>query len=69
MPEDLSLAAAAGPKEGLPSVLMESASLRLWQRTDLRFENPKATIVLDFQVCRGVCVCMCVKGGEGGLPK
>lgn len=54
VPDDLSLlsgAAAGGPKEGLPVVLLESGGVRLWQRTDLRFENPKATIVLDFQVC------------------
>jgi hypothetical protein len=50
VPDDLSLAAAEGPREGLPDVLLEEGGVRLWQRTDLRFENPKATIVLDFQV-------------------
>jgi len=50
VPDDLSLTGAEGPKEGLPVVLLEDGGVRLWQRTDLRFENPKATIVLDFQV-------------------
>jgi secreted Zn-dependent insulinase-like peptidase len=52
VPDDLSLLGASGPKEGLPVVLLEDGGLRLWQRTDLRFDNPKATIVLDFQVKR-----------------
>lgn len=50
VPDDLSLVGVGGPKEGLPVVLLEDGGVRLWQRTDLRFENPKATIVLDFQV-------------------
>lgn len=50
VPDDLSLLPVEGPREGLPVVLLEDAGVRLWQRTDLRFENPKATIVLDFQV-------------------
>jgi insulysin len=56
VPDDLSLVGGGGvgPKEGLPVVLLENGGLRLWQRTDLRFESPKATIVLDFQVCHVV---------------
>lgn len=50
VPDDLSLAAPEGEREGLPGVVAEDGGLRLWQRTDLRFDNPKATIVLDFQV-------------------
>lgn len=53
VPDDLALTAVGGPKEGLPVVLLEDGGVRLWQRTDLRFENPKATIVLDFQVGGG----------------
>lgn len=53
VPSDLSLKPdAAGPKEGLPELLVEDPVARVWQRTDLRFESPKATIVLDFQVTR-----------------
>lgn len=50
VPDDLSLLPVEGHREGLPVVLLEDGGVRLWQRTDLRFENPKATIVLDFQV-------------------
>jgi hypothetical protein len=63
VPDDLALTAVGGPKEGLPVVLLEDGGVRLWQRTDLRFKNPKATIVLDFQVGReGAlwCVLWCV---------
>jgi hypothetical protein len=68
VPNDLSLAAAEGPREGLPDVLLEEGGVRLWQRTDLRFENPKATIVLDFQVGGHRCGRQGV-GNQGGYPE
>jgi hypothetical protein len=75
VPEDLSLVppdqlAPGHTKEGLPGVLVDSGGLRLWQRTDLRFESPKATFVFDLQVrallracASGCCVrwCCCVR--------
>ena len=50
VPDDLSMKAVVGDKEGLPDLLVQGSAARVWQRTDLRFESPKATLVLDFQV-------------------
>lgn len=62
VPDDLSLLPVLGEKEGLPILLVKEAGMRLWHRTDLRFENPKGTIVLDFQVssqCPRRCQLFC----------
>jgi insulysin len=53
VPSDLSLRAEAGEMEGVPQLLVDGPSARIWQRTELRFGSPKATIVLDVQV--GLC--------------
>ncbi|WIA09647.1 hypothetical protein OEZ85_009034 [Tetradesmus obliquus] len=49
VPDDLSLRPEVGEKEGVPQLLLEGPSARVWQRTELRFGSPKATIVLDIQ--------------------
>lgn len=50
VPDDLSLRPEVGEKEGVPQLLLHGPSARVWQRTELRFGSPKATIVLDIQV-------------------
>jgi secreted Zn-dependent insulinase-like peptidase len=50
VPDDLSLRAEIGGNEGVPELLVDGPSARVWQRTELRFGSPKATIVLDMQV-------------------
>jgi secreted Zn-dependent insulinase-like peptidase len=55
VPDDLTLRAAAGPREGLPELLLQNPAVRVWQRTELRFESPKSAIVLDFQVLHWGC--------------
>uniref|UniRef100_A0A383VRB5 Peptidase M16 N-terminal domain-containing protein n=1 Tax=Tetradesmus obliquus TaxID=3088 RepID=A0A383VRB5_TETOB len=49
VPDDLSLRPEVGEKEGVPQLLLHGPSARVWQRTELRFGSPKATIVLDIQ--------------------
>jgi secreted Zn-dependent insulinase-like peptidase len=50
VPDDLSLKPEIGGKEGVPELLVDGPSARVWQRTELRFGSPKATIILDIQV-------------------
>jgi insulysin len=39
------------PRGRVPRLLTASRGVRLWHRTELRFEQPKLAVVLDFQVC------------------